>query len=285
MCRFLAYIGAPIVMDELLYKPTNSLIHQSYKAQERAEPLNGDGFGIGWYQPEIDSSPAVFTSIQPAWNNRNLRSIAQKIRTACLFAHVRAASTGNVSQDNCHPFAYNDLLFMHNGNIDGFRRIKRGLRNRLRQEIYDWLSGDTDSEHFFALFLNNLPPGMPALDLGTAVSALEKTICEVKELASHEGLRAAMTLNVAITNGKFLVTTRYVSEPSAAANTLYHSEGSRYYCCDGVCQMLSAEPGQHAVLVVSEKLTGTKDDWIRVPLNHLVMVGEDLSVSTREMAV
>lgn len=283
MCRFLAYIGAPIVMDELLYKPKNSLIHQSYKAQERAEPLNGDGFGIGWYQPEIDSCPAVFTSIQPAWNNRNLRSIAQRIRTGCLFAHVRAASAGDVSQNNCHPFAYKDLLFMHNGDIGGFKRIKRPLRNRLSQEIYDWLRGDTDSEHLFALFLNNLPADMQPLDMETAVSALENTIREVNELARTERTQAPILLNVAITNGKFLIATRYVSEPAVGANTLYHSEGSRYTCCEGVCQMLRADPTQHAVLVVSEKLTDAKEDWTPAPVNHILLVRDDLSVASRKI--
>ncbi|RMF60275.1 MAG: class II glutamine amidotransferase, partial [Calditrichaeota bacterium] len=156
MCRFIAYIGAPVVMDELLYQPDNSLIHQSYKAQEREEPLNGDGFGIGWYDKTLDNTPAIFVSVRPAWNNKNLRSIAPKIRSSCIFAHVRAASMGGVSEDNCHPFRYGNYLFMHNGHIGGFRSIKRALRRRLSDEVYDWLRGETDSEHFFALFLDNL---------------------------------------------------------------------------------------------------------------------------------
>ena len=88
MCRFVAYRGHPILTDELLFKPVNSLIKQSIHAQESEEPLNGDGFGLGWYSPEIDLNPAIFTSIQPAWNNRNLAQLSPKIRSDCFFAHV-----------------------------------------------------------------------------------------------------------------------------------------------------------------------------------------------------
>ncbi len=117
MCRLLAYRGASLVVDKLLYQPKNSLIHQSYDAQEIEEPLNGDGFGIGWYVPEIDPDPAVFVSVFPAWNNRNLRFLAPRIMTHCFFAHVRAASIGDISEANCHPFTYKKFLFtfQHSG--------------------------------------------------------------------------------------------------------------------------------------------------------------------------
>ncbi|MBX7125812.1 MAG: hypothetical protein K1X47_08975, partial [Cyclobacteriaceae bacterium] len=66
MCRLLAYRGTPIIMDELLYKPNNSLIHQSFQAREIEEPLNGDGFGVGWYAPEVNYEPVTFVSVNPA---------------------------------------------------------------------------------------------------------------------------------------------------------------------------------------------------------------------------
>jgi len=207
MCRFLAYLGKPIVLDKLLYQPKNSLVHQSYHAQEKKEPLNGDGFGVGFYVPELDPAPALFVSTTPAWGNRNLRYNAPKIRSHCIFAHVRAASYGEVAEMNCHPFQYNKLLFMHNGQIGGFKIVKRKLRQRLSDELYNWIQGTTDSEHF--------------------------------------------------------------------------SEGSRFECDDGVCRMVQAGPAEHAVLVVSEKLTDAKEDWREAPKNHLVVVNENLSVALR----
>ena len=128
MCRFLAYKGHPVLMADLLTRSEQSLIRQSFKAREREEPLNGDGFGVGWYAFEIDPTPCVFTSVQPAWANRNLQRLADKIQSTCLFAHVRAASPGSpVTELNCHPFQYGNLLWMHNGRIAGFRQIRRAL--------------------------------------------------------------------------------------------------------------------------------------------------------------
>ena len=95
MCRFIAYIGTPVLADDLLYKPKFSLINaQSVNAGEMSVAVNGDGFGIGWYVPELDNEPCVFRSIKPAWSDHNLRSLARKIYTPLMFAHIRAASPG-----------------------------------------------------------------------------------------------------------------------------------------------------------------------------------------------
>lgn len=128
MCRLMAYMGSPIIIDKLLYQPKNSLINQSINAKELEEPLNGDGFGIGWYVSDVNYEPVTFVSINPAWSNRNLRNLAPKIRTECFIAHVRAASVGEVSESNCHPFQYGSLLMMHNGGVENFGRIKLLVR-------------------------------------------------------------------------------------------------------------------------------------------------------------
>lgn len=279
MCRFLAYKGAPIRMDKLLYQPRNSLVTQSFRARERDEPLNGDGFGIGWYQPEIDPMPALFLSIQPAWNNMNLRYLAPKILSPCIIAHVRAATHGGVSEANSHPFHYGRLLFMHNGSIGGFRVIKRALRMRLSDGIYDWIKGETDSEHFFALFLEKLYQNGDSHESDDLVQALTETIVELRELLNDHGITVPSFLNVAITDGNSIVASRYVSDSSVEPHTLYHSEGRCFECIDGVCRMTKGDPEDHAVLVVSEKLTDVREDWHKVPPNHLVIVDEALAIS------
>ena len=126
MCRWLAYTGSPVLLTQVLYTPVHSLIDQSLHSRLGAETTNGDGFGVGWY----DSSspvPGVFRSIEPAWNDQNLRELAGHIRSALFFAHIRAAIGSAVQQTNCHPFRHDRWLFMHNGFIDGFAKIKRDL--------------------------------------------------------------------------------------------------------------------------------------------------------------
>jgi predicted glutamine amidotransferase len=67
LCRWLAYSGSPILLEELLYKPEHSLIDQSLHARLGVETTNGDGFGVGWYGANTET-PAVFHSIESAWN-------------------------------------------------------------------------------------------------------------------------------------------------------------------------------------------------------------------------
>jgi len=281
MCRLLAYMGTPIVIDKILYQPKNSLVNQSINAREIEEPLNGDGFGIGWYVPEVNYEPVTFVSVNPAWSNRNLKNLAPKIKTGCLVAHVRAASVGEVSESNCHPFQYKNLLMMHNGGVENFGLIKRKIREPLTDELYNWIKGQTDSEHIFAYLLNHLlKDPKKAISHETVIEAFEKTFTDLKKMMAEAGIKDAAYLNMCVTNGLFLVAARYVTDPKEEPLTLYHSEGGRYVVEDGISQMVAPEDDDHAVLVVSEKLTDDPN-WTLIPPNHFVIVEHTLNVKVR----
>lgn len=276
----MAYKGTPIIIDKLLYQPKNSLINQSSNAREIEEPLNGDGFGIGWYAPEINNEPITFVSVNPAWSNRNLRNLAPKIKTDCMIAHVRAASVGDVSESNCHPFNYKNLLMAHNGGVEEFGKIKRFLREPLTNELYNWIKGQTDSEHIFALLLNNLFKNSSSVNPEAVADAFEKTFQMLKVLMKKYGITEPAYLNMVVTNGLFIVATRYVSDPKEEPLTMYHSEGGRYVVEDGNTRLESPMDDDNSVLVVSEKLTDDKD-WTMIPPNHLVIVEQSLNVRVR----
>lgn len=277
MCRLMAYKGTPIIIDELLYKPHNSLINQSINAKELEEPLNGDGFGIGWYNAEISHEPATFVSLNPAWSNRNLKNLAPKIKTSCLVAHVRAASVGEVSEANCHPFQYKELLLAHNGGVEHFSRIKRSLRSQLSDDLYNWIKGQTDSEHIFAFLINRLVNIHQSITPESVTEAFEFTFGYIKELMSNHSIKEDAYLNMVVTNGHFVVATRYVTNPKEEPLTLYHSEGGRYVVENGITRMEAPKDNDQAVLVVSEKLTND-NHWTLIPNNHFVIVEPDLNV-------
>ncbi|MFZ6010164.1 MAG: class II glutamine amidotransferase [Bacteroidota bacterium] len=280
MCRLLAYMGSPIVIDKLLYQPKNSLINQSISAKELEEPLNGDGFGIGWYVPEVNFEPVTFVSVNPAWSNRNLRNLAPKIKTECMIAHVRAASVGDVSESNCHPFQYKNILMAHNGGVENFGRIKRQLRAPLNDELYNWIKGQTDSEHLFAYLLDYLLKNNTTITPEAVLDAFEHTFTFLKKLMVTHEIHEAAYLNMAFTNGLFIVATRYVTDPKEEPLTLYHSEGSRFVVEDGVTRLVAPKDDDEAVLIVSEKLTDDKD-WTMIPPNHFVIVEQSLNVRVR----
>ena len=281
MCRFALYLGQPILVSSLVTEPTNSIIHQSFHSHEREEPLNGDGFGLAWYTPAERPEPAVFKDVTPAWNNVNLLNLAPVTRTSCLLAHVRAASPGlAVTQLNCHPFAWGRFAFMHNGFVDGFDRIVRPLRERLSDEAYHHVRGSTDTEHVLALFADAYRQRDGAEETERMVGAVVNAIDTVEDLRRAAGLDGRSTLNLAVTDGQRAVVSRFVSGGGEGANSLYFNTGSGYLCEGGVCRMRGADEGREAVIVASEPLS---DDpgWRRVEVNHLVVVGEDLSVEQR----
>ena len=281
MCRLMVYMGTPILVDQLLYQPKNSLINQSINAKELEEPLNGDGFGIGWYVSDAGYQPVTFVSVYPAWNNRNLKNLAPKIKTECLVAHVRAASVGDVSESNCHPFQYKNFLMMHNGGIENFGRIKRKLRSELTDELYNWIKGQTDSEHIFAYLLHEINRSGPDPGPEEVIQAFEKTFSHVKFLMQEANIQEPGYFNMVITNGVFAVGTRFVSQPNLEPLSLYHSMGSRYVCEEGICRMISPDEQNNSVLVVSEKLTDQRQDWHVIPPNHFVIVDSSLKVNVR----
>jgi predicted glutamine amidotransferase len=248
-------------------------------ARERREPLNGDGFGVGWYAPDIDPTPCVFTGVTPAWSNRNLRRLADKIRSTHVFAHVRAASPGTgVTEFDCHPFQYGRYLWMHNGRIPGFRGLRRRIRDQLDDEYYNAIQGSTDSEHAFATFLNDLhardgEPGMTDL-----VASMLNTIEKLDSIIRSEGGSEPGYFNFALTDGQSVVATRYVTDVGAVPETLYVAKGGRFESRNGRYDMTRSRGRSGAVIIASEPLTDDRDDWEAVPRNHCVTVSPELDV-------
>ncbi len=280
MCRFLIYKGAEMLMADLLTRAEQSLIRQSFGARERAEPLNGDGFGVGWYVPEIDPVPCVFTSIRPAWSDRNLHRLADKVQSACFFAHVRAASPGLlVSEANCHPFQFEHYLWMHNGAIAEFGKIKRTLRNSLSDQSYGYIQGTTDSEHAFAVFLDCLAAEKGAPGAETMARAMRETMARLDGWARDAGVRDASRCNFAVTDGHSIVVTRYANGENPRCESLYVAEAERFENVNGRLDMRQSGNGTRAVIVASEPLGGDRAGWASVPENHMVVTGPDLKLA------
>lgn len=285
MCRFIAYLGKPLLLHDVLYKPKNSLIQQSIHAKEMVdEPLNGDGFGIGWYMHHIDSTPALFRSIQPAWNDVNLKYLAKKIMSTCFFAHVRAASAGNVEIDNCHPFHYRDYLFMHNGDIGDFIKIKRYLRREMTDDIYEWVKGGTDSEHFFGLFLDELIKQKMAFTPENVALLLPETIKKIEWVKTAHHLTSPSYINAVITNGLFMVAIRYVSSPDLTPSSLHYAVGSAYEHRDNGFHIEPPLDNQNdVVFITSERLNTYAGEWQTVPKNSLLIVDESHQIDIQKI--
>ncbi|MGE0160251.1 MAG: class II glutamine amidotransferase [Gemmatimonadales bacterium] len=282
MCRFTLYLGPPIRLESLLIDPSHSLILQSFHSSEREEPLNGDGFGVGWYAADQHQTPALFRSITPAWNNANLRSLASVVSSPCVMAHVRAASPGmGVSEANCHPFQHDRYLFMHNGHVGSFRSIRRTLLASLGEEAFDVIRGSTDSEHLFAAYVDELR-GSSMEEPHALARTLNRAVWRVLALVDALGGSAPSYLNLAVTDGDRAAACRFTNDPERSPESLYLIERELYQ------PVWKGSPGRRrderstSFVVSSERLTDDTS-WRVVEPNHMISIDRDGSAHAFEM--
>jgi predicted glutamine amidotransferase len=190
MCRFLAYRGDPIYLEDLVCRPQHSLVRQSLRAEEAKAITNGDGFGVGWYGER--DTPGIYREVTPAWSDENLLALAAHVRSHLFFAHVRAATGGGIALSNCHPFASGSFLFMHNGQVGGFPVIRRELESWLPDPLWHQRKGATDSELLFLLIVQRLADGYGIFEATQEV--LQRVSAQMQEAQIDAPLRFAAAL-------------------------------------------------------------------------------------------
>jgi len=268
MCRFVAYLGERIPLDHLLLRPVNSLVHQSFDAREFRLRVNGDGFGVAWYV-EGRGEPVQMRTVTPAWNNQNLRSLAPAMKSACILAHVRAASPGlPVVETNCHPFVSGRYAFCHNGGIGKFASVRRELLANLPDELFGGIQGTTDSELLFAMYLQEIGKKEAEPTAEDMAHALAKVVRRIVETTRGE----PSYLNLCVTDGMQMAFTRYSDDPSGAMATLYFHQGRRYECAGDTCRMVDAESESGCTAILASEPLSDDDGWETVPPNQVGVV-------------
>ena len=279
MCRWLAYSGSPILLEELLYNRQHSLIDQSLHSRMGVETTNGDGFGVGWYGVEGAGSalpstrdsgvPVIFRGTGPAWNDVNLKELARSTSSGLFIAHIRASTGTAVQQTNCHPFRHDRWLWVHNGAIKDFHVMKRALVLAIDPALYPSIEGSTDSEVMFYL----------ALTFGLRedpVAAVERMVGFVEATGREHGVDQPMQMTVATSDGERVFAFRYSS--IGKSRTLYFSSAVAtlrvMYPENDIFEKLSDETR----IIVSEPLGDLLGAWNPVPESSygIVQKGEDV---------
>ncbi|MEX2454029.1 MAG: class II glutamine amidotransferase [Rhodospirillaceae bacterium] len=250
MCRWMAYSGPPIYLDDILFKADNSLVRQSLNARWSHVVTNGDGFGIGWYGTR--GQPGLYRDILPAWNDDNLREVAEQVSSGLFFAHVRAATGGSAtSRANCHPFRYGDWLFMHNGAIGDFASLRRELDLAIPDHLYRHKAGTTDSETIFYLLLANGLERDPGAAFATTVDMV------LGAMRAH-GITSPFRFAAIATDGERLVAVRYSSDRQSPS--LFYG--------------LGAAGSGESIMILSEPADQDTGHWAEVPESSLVFAGD-----------
>lgn len=242
MCRWIAYSGETIALEHYVTEPAHSLITQSISALESTASTNGDGFGLGWYGEHAE--PGLYREVRPAWSDENLRYLCRHLRSHMFFAHVRASTGTPITRPNCHPFACKGWLFMHNGSIGNWNRVRRKVEALIPDEFYPARVGTTDSE---AVFLAIMGAGINA----DPVAATARVMTQLIELVDRVEVPESLRFTSALTNGRDLYAFRYAMNEKA--NSLYYQSSSK------------------GAVIVSEPLDQDRSKWNAVPENHAVI--------------
>jgi predicted glutamine amidotransferase len=254
MCRWIAYSGSPVLLEQLLYTPVHSLIDQSLHSRLGVETTNGDGFGVAWYGEQ--ETPGLFRSVEPAWNDRNLRDLAGHVRSPLVFAHIRASTGTPVQLTNCHPFRRGRWLWMHNGAIREFHTVKRDLALEVDPSLFAEIDGSTDSEMFFFLALTyGLEDDPP--------QAVERAVGFIEAVGRRHGIEHPIQMTVATTDGTRVWAFRYSSEGSS--RSLFFSTDVRRLRELHPEMAILRELDDESRLVVSEPLGDLSGAWNEVP--------------------
>lgn len=243
MCRWMAYMGAPRVIEALVYDGKRALCGQAQHSYQAKLGVHGDGGGLGWYgrQPE----PGLYRNPGPAWADPNLRELTRMVESHIFFAHVRASTGAPNLFVNCHPFRCERWLFMHNGQIGGFRLLKRQLEGRLSDRAHAAIEGGTDSELMFQLMVTEGLEHNPE-------SAIRRTVEQIERLRRDHRIDEAFRATFAVTNGKTVWAVRWSSDHLAPSLHQKEQDGG--------------------VLVVSEPLDEDTSSWREITANSLISV-------------
>src|SRR4051794_22693907 len=131
MCRLFGLSAAParVYAKFWLLEAPDSLLQQSHR--------NADGTGLGYF--DAKGAPVLDKQPLPAFEDPAFVREAKTIESAVFVSHIRYATTGEKTFENCHPFSMDGRIFAHNGVLGGVPELAAHLG-----EARSWVKGQTD---------------------------------------------------------------------------------------------------------------------------------------------
>jgi glutamine amidotransferase len=296
ICRFAAYLGEPVMLEDLLYEPDGALVRQAVDA-ELMSLLNLGGFGLAAWDSAAPEPGLPLTYRVPSIPNfdRNLRSLASKLKVSALVAHVRGViydPSETVGVQNVHPFCFDGASFAlaQNGDLYDFGLMRYDLVERIDPRLLRRIEGTTDTEWVYALILSQLPDPFARIGAGDAARAVSTALEILREARHGRGLATQSPVNLVLTDGTWMLATRYAfdygwypEDRSFFAREREHDFTSLWYSIGGPFGRrddgtFGMEPGRlSSVVVASEPLTKSTAGWIEAPEYSMLVLerGED----------
>jgi glutamine amidotransferase len=261
MCRLYGFrANEPTKVECTLVHAQNALMVQS--REDLVGKSHANGWGLATYE---DHLPHLERQAWAAYHGEHFRRAAARIFSQQVLAHVRRATVGEPKIENTHPFGDGPWVFIHNGTVPNFDRLRPRLLAALPETRRQAIRGDTDSEHVFH-YLRSLQERGPARG---PLEVLRQGLGQVVSWCREIDPAAAIGLNVILTDGEEMVGSRL-------GRTLYYVEREGVHDCE-ICGFPHVHHDPHrryrAVIVASEPIS--HEDWCEVPDGSIYRVRED----------
>lgn len=285
MCRALLYLGRPVVLDDLLFRPDSALVRQSYMPK-MLHLLNLAGFGMrAWDRASHEpDAPFAYASHSLPVFDRNLKNLAEKIAASCALAHVRGVTYSTeveISLQNVHPFQFAGvpLVMAHNGDLAHFARLRPLIAPHVKDEFAAQVRGTTDSEWIYALVISHLKNPQARPTESELTDAIVAALGVIRAARAEAGIADSSHVNLFFADGAQLAAVRYcfdfgcypTDDPallrpdSLRYHSLWYTLGRDYGLHDGEWKMIGGAERADSLLIASEPLSRDTSAWVEVP--------------------
>ena len=239
MCRLLYYCGKKVRLKSILMDKENSLWNQSvnckrakwFNMMKRDHLVNVDGFGVGWFD-EDDDEFCIYKTTRIPLHDQNFLNLSKHVRSGIVCGHLRAVKSHKnckIIRDNCHPFGYDKIMFMHNGLITNFRKNYLKLLGMIGENYREKIEGTTDSENIFYYYLTLLGDKLYGYEMDHYLRKFLMMIGSLRRIF-EDGIISA---NIVIITPQFTIASRFINNDE---------EPPSLYIKSGEDVILSSEP-------------------------------------------
>ena len=259
MCRLFGLSASPsrVTAKFWLIEAPDSIAAQSKR--------NPDGTGLGFFtaddEPILDKQPLAADE-DPAFTRE-----AKQVESSLFISHVRYATTGPKTVENCHPFAMDGRIFAQNGMLGGLDCLEARLGDELSR-----VRGQTDSERYFALISKEIRARSG--DVKAGLLAAVHWIVDNLPVCS---------LNCLLATPDELWALRYPE--TDRLYVLEREKGGRWgsrplHVASSVLGVHSQHLAEHPGVVVSSEPLDDSADWRLLESGELIHVDPQLEVSS-----
>lgn len=273
MCRLYGFTATDATrLDCSLVSAQNALQVQSDRDSRGRR--NADGWGVVRWAGDV---PEVIRSTDPAFADPEFADQAASRRSKVALAHIRAATVGDVTIDNVHPFTHGPWAFAHNGTLSAYEDIAPLLMLDAHHDPW----GSTDSELIFQWILGRMPefgldPDASTDDPERIAALLESAVVNLVRWSIAIPGVAPPKLNFLLSDGSNMAASRW-------GNSLYWTMRSGFPDCAvcGTAHCPSADESYRAIVIASEPIT--EEVWTEVQEGTVLSVGKGIELRTRDL--